>query len=151
MRIDERIEESVRKAFSAVVAKDGDTMVKTILALGEKDAETAVRYALYVVGYVVNNAHPHGATNADLRAMASDLADGVADWVNVGDTDTVASFLRSAASGDTTFEGIPAEDVPGTAFVCGGYLLARYRLEDQRWWEYLNEVWEAAEAAPDLS
>lgn len=149
MRIDERIEGQVRKAFSAVVGKDGDEMVAAIRDLGEDDAQAAVGYALFVVGYIVNDAFPNGPTEPDLRSIADDVITGVSDWVRIGTVDTVATFLRAAGAGDTTFRGITQDDLPGTAFVCGGYLLARYRREDQRWWEYLNEIWAAAEAAPE--
>lgn len=151
MRVDERIEEHVRRAFSAVVGKDGDGMVAAIRDLGEEDAKTAVGYAVFVVGYIVNNAFPDGPNQADLRSMAEDVITGVADWVKVGTVDVVAAFLGSAATGATTFEGIAQEDLPGMAFVCGGYLLARYRLKKQRWFEYLDEIWNAAETAPEPS
>jgi len=149
MRIDERIEEQVRKAFSAVVGKDGDEMVAAVSELTEDDAQTALGYALFVVGYIVNEAFPDGPSESDLRSMADDIVSGVSEWVNIGSVDSVAALLGAAGSGDTTFDGITQDDLPGMAFVTGGYLLARYRLKDQRWWEYLNEIWARAEQTPD--
>jgi hypothetical protein len=58
----------------------------------------------------------------------------------------VATLLGVAARGDETLDRLDAGDIAGMTFVCAGHLLAWYSLEGQKWWDYLNEIWAAAEA-----
>jgi hypothetical protein len=149
MQIDPRIEEQVREAYRGVIAEDGDRMVAVFRDLSEDDARTAVAYGVFVAGYIVNDVFRDGATEAELRELATKIIASESDWINLGRPDTVARLLAAASKGDTTFPGVPPEDVIGHTFVSGGYLLGVYRRKDQHWWDYLNEIWEALLAAPD--
>lgn len=149
MRIDERIEECVREAFAAAIAKEGDRMVAALKPLSEEDARTGIGYAVFVCGHVINALFPDGPTHDDLLAMAQRVVDSERGWVNLGEAGNVANFLGAAAQGDTTFPDVNKEDVIGYAFVCGAYLLTSYRRDGQTWWTHLDEVWEAAQSVPD--
>lgn len=151
MKIDETIEAQVREAFSCVVGKDGDGMVAAITALGEERARTAVSYAIYVCGYIVNDVYRDGASRDQLLEMAAGIIDGEKSWVDLGEPDGIADFLDAAAQGKTTSTDIPAADVIGAAFVCGGHLLATRLYRHDRWFEYLDEIWNTAAAAPEPS
>jgi hypothetical protein len=149
MHIDARIEEQVREAFRAVIAKDGDRLVAALRDLSTEDFATAVAYGLFVLGYVVNDVFRAGPSEDELRSMARKIIHGVSEWVDLGSEDEVARLLAAAANGDASFPGVPREDIVGIVFVSGGYLLGVYRRSNEHWWDYLNEIWQELLAAPD--
>ncbi len=151
MKIDERIEGHVREAFSAVVGRDGDRMAAAFNGLNEKDSQQALGLGLTVCEFVLNDAFGDSPSDDELLIEARDIVESESAWVDLGAPEQVAVFLRSVAHGDTTFAGMRGKDVLGLAFVCGGHLLATRSLEDQKWWEYLNEIWAAVEAGPESS
>jgi hypothetical protein len=148
MRIDERIEGHVRDAFTAVIGRDGDQMTEALRGLNEADSQVAVGLALYVCGFVVNDIYRQGATDAEIHELAKQITQSESSWIKL-DTDSNAKLIRAAATGDGAFGGLGKADVPGLAFVCGGHLLGAFSDEGQPWHEYLDEIWAAAEAAPD--
>jgi hypothetical protein len=151
MRVDERIEEIVREAYRAVIAKDGDRLVSTFRGLEEEDARKAVAYGIFVCGYIVNDVFRDGAKEQELRELATKIIASEADWVDVGSPDEVAGVLGAAAKGESPFGNVPPQDAIGTVFVCGGFMLTSFRLKREHWWDYLDEIWAAAESMPERS
>lgn len=149
MQIDQAVEAKVREAFSRVIAQDRKGMITALDGLSERDTATALSYAVIVCGYIANNVYPDGVTTETSKELAASAVADLAGWVDLGSKETVGRFLEAAAKGDTTFTGFPKEDLLGHAFVVGGYLLATCRDEGQEWYEYLDEIWNTAEAVPD--
>jgi len=149
VRIDERVEEIVREAYRAVIAKDGDRLVAAFRGVSEEDAQTAVRYGVFVAGFIVNDVLRKGAREGELTELAQRIVASEEDWVDLGSVQDLASLLGGAARGDLAYGGVPSENVIGNIFISGGFLLTSFRLKEQRWWDYLNEIWSAAEAAPE--
>ena len=149
MNIDPRIEEHVREAYRAVIAKDGDRMVRAFRGLGEVEAATMAAYGVFVCGYVVNDVLRDGVTEGRLRDLATKIVHSESDWIDLGSAEAVAHLLGAASRGDTSFAGVPREDVIGSIFVCGGYLLGVYRSEGKEWWDYLDVIWEELLASPE--
>jgi hypothetical protein len=148
MKISERIEQRVRNAFGAVIDRDGDRMVTASEGLSEPDAATALRMALYVVGFVVNDIYRDGASEGQLLTVARQIVDTEADWVQLDPADIIARILGAASKGDMSLGGVREEDLAGNVFVSGGHLLGAFSLEGQPWWKYLNEIWAALGAEP---
>jgi hypothetical protein len=150
MQIDEHVEEAVREAYRAVIAKDGPRLVNAFRDLSEDDARTAVAYGLFVCGFVVKDVLRDGITEQNLDQLAAAIIASESAWVDLGSAEDLAALLRAAATGDTSFAEVrDRQDVVGKIFVCGGYLLTSYRRDDQHWWDYLDEIWAALEAAPE--
>lgn len=147
MDIEPQIEEHVREAYRAVIGKDGNRLVEAFRGLGDDDFRTAVHYGVLVIASVLNGL-PGGWTDAQLREVAGRLVGSESDWVDLGAPGDVAAVLTAAAKGDLRFPGAPSQDLVGTIFVAGGYLLTSYRADGQTWWEHLDDVWAALLAAP---
>ncbi|MEU4529770.1 hypothetical protein AB0F49_16220 [Micromonospora ureilytica] len=147
MRVDERVEEAVREAYRAVIAKDGDRLAAALAGLDEREAETAIRYAVFVVGFIVKDVFRNGVAEAELLGLADKVIASESSWVNLGPREDLGRLLAAAASGDIASSTTDRADVVGNTFVVGGFLLTSFRLNDQRWWNYLDEIWTAMEAA----
>jgi hypothetical protein len=149
MRVDERIEPRLREAYSAVIAKDADRVSAALQGMTAEDTTTFLGLGLFVCGFIVNDIYKESATDENVRELAGKIIAKQSDWMDVGEPEVVTAFLKAAASGDTRLAGLGGEDITGLTIICGGHLLGYYRLNDQRWYEYLDEIWAALEAAPD--
>lgn len=147
MKIDDRVEERVRAAFSGVVGKDAEAMQEALRPLDQNESRLAVTYATLVCGYITRHIFDNVLSEDRLRALAADVVTTVREWVDLGSVESVASFLKEASSADPDYSAMTEEDLVGYSFVIGGYLLSRYRPEGMRWFEYLDKIWNEAEAA----
>ncbi|MFG3555180.1 hypothetical protein ACGGAQ_12370 [Micromonospora sp. NPDC047557] len=147
MQVDERVEGAVREAYRAVIAKDGDRLAAAFAGLNEDEAQMAVRYAVFVVGFIVKDVFRNGATEAELSELADKIIASESPWVDLGRREDLARLLAAATSGNIVASSTARADVVGNILVVGGFLLTSFRLDDQRWWDYLDEIWAAMEAA----
>jgi hypothetical protein len=148
MDIDECIEGHLREAFSAVIGRDGDRMVAALEGLNEQDSQVALVLGLTVCEYALREAFGDEPTESELRNEAQELVADVSDWIDLGTPELVARFLGAVAYGDTSFASLSSADVVTLTLVCGGYLLGTRRSKDQKWWQYLNEIWSEVEEEP---
>ena len=140
MKTPPQAEEKLIEVFTGVVAKDSDRVGAAIRAFNEEELKTATATALFICGYVVNDVFRDGPTPENLHEMAEQIIEDLTDLVNLGEVDDVAKFLDLTARGSESLEGLSPMEVLFLAFPCAGYLLAAFSLEDQRWWEYLDEI-----------
>jgi hypothetical protein len=147
MKIDERIEALAREALAACVGEEPDRFEAALDVMGDTDGPIAWSYAAYVVGYVVNDIFPDGIDDQELDGVAERAVESMSSWWELGPQAAVVALMRSASEGDPTMPGVPVEKVVNTTFVLASYLLQSYRSDDQEWWNYLDEIWNAAEAA----
>jgi hypothetical protein len=146
--VDEQAEARLREAFSGAIGRRPEKVSAALAGVPQKQAETVVGLALFVIGFVVNDACGDGASDGTVRDLAQKIIDGESDWSNVGDLDLVTRFLAAAARGDVAaVNQLAAEDVVGLSVVAGAHLLAHFRLPDQRWYQYLDEILDGYEAS----
>jgi hypothetical protein len=143
MKIDERIEEHVREAFSAAIGRDGDRLVAALDGLDERDSQTALALGLAVCEFVLNDAFGAEPTPAELSTEAEEMRGDLPELLSLDSREQIAAFLGTVARGDTAMAGLDAARIVWLTFVCGGYLLGTRSLDDQKWWEYLNEIWDS--------
>jgi hypothetical protein len=150
MRLDEQVEARLRKAYSAAIAKKADDVTAALAGITNEQSITMIGLGLYVAGYIVNDIHRDGVTDEKVRALATEIVNGESDWMDLGEVEPVARFLRAAAQGDVeTITRLGPEDATGLVIVAGAHLLAYYRQEGERWHSYLDAIldnYEAAEA-----
>lgn len=148
MQINEDVEARVREAYGAVIDRDGDRMVRAVRALDSDQGEHALKLALFVCAFIANDVYRDDPTLENLRHLADQVARAESKWVRVA-ADQVVDVLNLALSGKQPSDALPVPDVLPVAIVTGGHLLAAFRLKDQRWWQYLEEIWEHLLATPD--
>lgn len=160
MEIPRHVEKKVRDAFGAVINEDWDGVAEALRGLEPEEGAVALSLAVYVCGYVVDDIYVVHAKSGDgipSRAELRDLASGIVNVLAergagvIGDDEEVAVFLGLAGEafrGDTEpgpdpLRGLDPKSAVYLAFMCGGYLLAVYRRDEQgeHWWEYLDRIW----------
>lgn len=146
MKIDEGIEEHVRNALGACVGEDLRGLDAALDGLTGTEGPIAWSYALFVVGTVVNGLLPKELTDQHFNVIA-DRAIEALTWYDLGSRDQVKALLKSASDGDPTLRGVDPDKAVEMTFVLASYLLQAYRPEGTEWWNYLDAIWNAAQAA----
>lgn len=143
MNVNREVEARLREAFSAVIGRDRDRLDAALGPLDPAAAEHALHLALFVCAFITRDVYRSGPVHADYLALGDEVARAESSWSPVESAD-VAEILRVAVEGDTSVGTLSAEEVPGLAVVAAGHLLAAYRTADQQWWQYLDEILDAA-------
>lgn len=149
MRIDPKAEQLTRDLFGhALRAEDEDFQGR----LAGADAETVsdgIRLAATIAAYVAIDAcGGEKPSDDDLRTIAANLAE--ADEHYALSADEVQTYLvKGVFGGQAIHELLPSEDAVRLPFIIGVYLVSGYHDDNQAWWDYLDEVEAAIEAAPE--
>jgi hypothetical protein len=151
MRIDERVEGRLRECYSGAIAKDSDRISAALAGITKDDTTRLLGLGLFVVGFVVKDVLREDLTDERIRELAEKIVTKQADWMELGDPSEVAAFLKAAATGDRQLAGLGGEDITGLVIICGAHLLNYYRLDGQRWFQYLDEIWANLEGTPEQS
>lgn len=151
MQIDDKVEASTRKLFGHAIRAELDEFQDRLRTLDQASLTEALRLAVTVSGAVVLNItegkHP---SDNDLRKLASTAAEIEERYAL--DEDKVYTYLSKCVYGDTALEqAFSGADVVSLPFLVTGNLLGSYTPDDQDWWEYLDQIEAAIEAAPDPS
>lgn len=160
MEIPRHVEKKVRDAFGAVINEDWDGVAEALRTMDSQESAVALGLAVYACGYVVDDIFLNTAKSGDgipsreeLRELASGIINVLAERGAgvIGDVDEVATFLEiggerfrdDSEPGPDSLKGLDGKSVIYLAFMCGGYLLAVFRKDDQgeQWWEYLDRIW----------
>lgn len=160
MEIPRHVEMKVRNAFGAVINENWDGVAEALKGLEPEEGAVALGLAVYACGYVVDDIYLNTAKSGDGAPSFEELRDLASGIVNVlaergagviGEVEEVAMFLALAwerlrddpEPDPDSLKGLDPRSVIYLAFMCGGYLLAVFRRDDQdeHWWEYLDRIW----------
>jgi hypothetical protein len=150
MKIDKSVEVAVREAFAAAVAQEPERFEAALAALsagGDTFAGEAVDLALAVDATALFTVHggqwPDGE---QVSAVAQSFSESE-QWAQV-EPDVAVKFLTALANQTPVLDVLALEDVVGTVFVVGGWLLSGYLPEGKDWTDYLDEILAGLESAP---
>lgn len=149
MQINSGVEELTRKLFGYAIRAELDDLQTQLRALDQATMTEALRLAVMVAGAVVLDVtEGKRPSDADLRKMASTAASVEKRYAL--DEDKVYTYLARSVFGDVPLEeALGATDVASVPFLVTGNLLGSYTHEGQKWWEFLDQIEAAIEAAPD--
>ncbi|KXK59781.1 hypothetical protein AWW66_22415 [Micromonospora rosaria] len=147
MRIDDRVEHLVREALHWVVKRDAESLDAALAAfVDEKTRRESLELLVAVAGFVLIDLHQGRPNHAQVQVVAEKVAHMEA-WANIT-SDEVAVFMNAILAGRSLAEDLRTEDVVVLAFVVAGSLLSSRELPEGQWWfDYLDQVEAAIEAA----
>ena len=153
MKVDKRVEPAVREAFAASVAGEPARFANALEAIavqGDDSARNALQLALSVDAAALYAIH-EGQRPEDphLQTLAKQFAESER-WAEI-DAATAERFLRALAGATPVLDVLTAEDVAETAFAIGGWLLAAFLPGGKDWTDFLDDILDALEAAPETS
>lgn len=146
MKISKRIEPFVRSAIHAAVRRDFGRLDEALKAFpDDASVQEGIQLTLAVILYVLRDIHHGGPSDEEVRAVAAEIARAEA-WAKPS-AEEVESFLVTLAHGEHFADGTSSEGVIILSFVSVANLLAACRRDGEDWWDYLDRVEAALEAA----
>ncbi|MEV4121036.1 hypothetical protein [Micromonospora sp. NPDC049645] len=147
MNIDDRTEQRVRDTLHWVVKRDLNRFDAALKSFPDEDAQkAALALVVAVSGFVLIDLHGARPTPQQVDVLAEEIGRMEA-WAPVS-ADEVATFMNAVLAGRSLTERLTPDDVVVLAFVVAGSLLAARPLPEGQWWfNYLDKVEAAIEAA----
>jgi hypothetical protein len=147
MKIDDRVEPLVRTALDAAVKRNFDKLTTALSAFPDDDTvKKAVELTLAVTGFIMYDVHRGKPSSEQIRAVATKLAE-METWAEPT-ADEVDTFLGKLVNSQPFAAEVPPENVIILSFVVAANLLSSFRKPEERWWDYLDRVEAAIDAAP---
>ena len=149
-RISADVEKQFRDAVGHALRNEFEEMREGVLRLTDEQIASCMNLCAFVAGYVAINACGRQWPDEDnLRRIAERTTQSDnARAFGLRAEDSYAYVKRVALRGEPLNAVLsPIEDAATLSFVITGYLLVAFRSADQHWWEYLNKIEEAMEAA----
>lgn len=146
MKVDSAAEAAMRTAIHAAVKRDFGKLDENLRGFGDDETVRAVmELALTVIGFLMIDIHQGVPDDRQVSAVASAIAEQE-QWAEPT-YDEVNAFLSRLMRGEPFGGVVPAENVFVLAFVVAGNLLSSCRRDDEKWWDYLDRIEDAIEAA----
>lgn len=147
MKIDEGTEQRVRDTLHWVVKRDLEKFDAALKSFPDESAqEAALALVVAVSGFVLIDIHGARPTPQQVDVLAEEIGRMEA-WASVT-SDDAALFMNAVVAGGSLTERLTPEDVVVLAFVVAGSLLSARPMPEGQWWfNYLDKVEAAIEAA----
>ncbi|MFI6762545.1 hypothetical protein ACIBF5_25765 [Micromonospora sp. NPDC050417] len=146
MRVDKRVEPTVRKAIHAAVIRDFPLLEGQLQKLPDDEAvRKAIELTLALIYFLMVDIHEGEPTDAEIRGVAAEIARAEA-WARPADAE-VTAFLSKLMKREAFAPEVPDENVIILAFVSAANLLSSCRRDEEEWWDYLDRAEAAIEAA----
>jgi len=149
-RISADVEKPFRKALGHALRNELDEMREGLLRLNDEQIASCLNLCALVAGYVAIDVCGRQWPDEDnLHGIAEETTtSNNARAFGLKAEDSYAYVKRVALRGeqlDTVLS--PIEDAATLSFVITGHLLVAFSRAEEDWWEYLNRIEEATEAA----
>lgn len=150
MAIDPRIEQPTRALLGHAMRHELDDLASQVSAVGDEVVAGAIGLCVFASGYVAVDVCERWPTEADLQEIAKSASKS-ATKLDLDDSD-IYSYLSRVALGPEKLDDVFAMPKAGVLpLLVTANLLATFRPRDKHWWEYLDQIWEAAETAERTS
>lgn len=149
-RISPDVEKPFRDALGHAIRNEIDEMEQGLLRLTDEQIAACLSLCAIVTGYIaIDVCGRQWPIDKNLRRLAEETTtSNNARAFGLKAEDSYAYVKRVVLGGellDTVLS--PPEDAGTLSFVITGHLLVAFSTHDPHWWEYLNRIEEAWEAA----
>jgi hypothetical protein len=150
MRIEPNIEKPTRTLLGHAVRGELQELAPQIQAVGDAAYRQSLAYCLAIAAYIAIDVSRRWPTDADIREIAARTAQATTKF-ELGDSD-ICDYLSRAALGneriDDVFSSLPAAGA--LPLLITARLLVSFRPQGTDWWEYLDQIEAAFEAAETI-
>ncbi len=150
MGIDSKIEQPTRAMLGHAMRHELEDLASLVSAAGDEVVAGAIGLCVFVSGYVAIDICERWPTQADLQEIAKSAAKS-ATKLDL-DASDICEYLSRVVLGSERLDDVFAMPKAGMLpLLITANLLATFRPRDKHWWEYLDQIWDAAETAERTS
>ena len=150
MGIDPKIEQPTRAMLGHAMRHELEDLASLVSATGDEVVAGAIGLCVFASGYVAIDVCEHWPTQADLQEIAKSASKS-ATKLDLDESD-IYEYLSRVALGSEKLDDVFAMPKAGMLpLLITANLLATFRPREKHWWEYLDQIWDAADTAARTS
>jgi hypothetical protein len=150
MGIDPKIEQPTRAMLGHAMRHELEDLASLVGEAGDDAVAGAIGLCVFASGYIAIDVCERWPTQADLQEIAKSAAKS-ATKLDLDESE-IYEYLSRVALGQEKLDDVFAMPKAGMLpLLITANLLATFRPREKHWWEYLDQIWDAAETAEHTS
>jgi hypothetical protein len=150
MGIDPKIEQPTRKMLGYAIRHELDDLAALTQAEGTETLMRAIPLCLFASAYIAIDVSDRWPTDADLHKIAKNASESATE-LDISEQE-IYHYLSRVALGPEKLDDVFSIDALATIpLFATANLLLTFAPREKHWWEYLDQIWEAAETAERTS
>jgi hypothetical protein len=150
MGIDPKTEQPTRKMLGHAIRHELDELAAVVQAEGAEAVLSSIPLCLFASAYIAIDVSDQWPTEADLREIAKAAAESVTR-LDITEQEIYAYLSRVALGTEKLDDVFSVEGFATVPLFATANLLLTFCPRDKEWWEYLNQIWDSAEAADRMN
>jgi hypothetical protein len=150
MVIDPKAERPTRTMLGHAIRHELDELADVIRAIGDEGFTASIPLCVFASAYVAIDVGGRWPTEARLREIAGRAAKSVTH-LDISEQQVHEYLSRVALGSEPINEVFSIEEIGTIPLFTTAMLLLKFGPEGKEWWEYLDQIWDAAEAAERAS
>jgi hypothetical protein len=144
--IDRKAEQATRTMLGHAIRHELDDLAALMRTVGNDSLLRSLPLCLFASAYIAIDVSERWPTDADLREIARHAAQSVTR-LDVSEQEIYEYLSRVALGPEKLDDVFSAEGIVPIPLYATANLLLKFRPEDKEWWQYLDQIWHAAETA----
>src|ERR1700761_6436150 len=150
MAIDPRIEQPTRKMLGHAIRHELDELAALIQSAGSDVVGGSLSLCLFASAYIAVDVSGRWRDEADLREIAASAAQSATELEIT--QEAIYEYLSRVALGPDKIDDVfPAQEIVTVPLFATADLLLTFCPHEKDWWEYLDQIWDAADTADRTS
>jgi hypothetical protein len=150
MGIDPKIEQPTRKMLGHAIRHELDDLAALARAEGAEALISAIPLCLFASAYIAIDVAGRWPTDADLHKIAKNASESATE-LDISEQEIYGYLSRVALGPEKLDDVFSVEALATIPLYASANLLLTFAPRDKHWWEYLDQIWEAAETAERTS
>lgn len=151
MGIDRKVEQATRTMLGHVIRHELDDLTALRQTLENDTLLGGISLCSLASAYIAIEASERWPTDADLRETAKLASSPLAAELDISEQE-IHEYLSRVALGPEKLDDVfPGKDLVTIPLYATANLLLGFHPRDKHWWEYLDQIWQATEAADRTS
>jgi hypothetical protein len=151
MGIDRKIEQATRAMLGHAIRHELDDLAALMRTAGNETLLRSVPLCLFASAYIAIDRCEHWPTDADLHEIAKLASSQSATELDISEREIYEYLSRVALGPEKLDDVFSDEGLVTVPLYTTANLLLGFRPREKHWWEYLDQIWEAAETAERTS
>jgi hypothetical protein len=144
--IDQKIEQSTRTMLGHAIRHELDDLADVIRKSDDKALARSVPLCVYASAYLAVDVCERWPTDADVRELAKNAAESETH-LDITEQEIYEFLSRIALGSEKPDDVFSIEGIFTVPLYATANLLLTFRPQDKHWWDYLDQIWDAAETA----
>jgi hypothetical protein len=150
MGIDRKVEQATRTMLGHAIRHELDDLAALIKTAGNETFVSSIPLCVFASAYIAIDVCERWPTEVDLREIAKHAAQSVTR-LDVTEQE-IYEYLSRVALGSEKLDNVfSVEGIAMVPLYATANLLLTFGPQDKDWWEYLDQIWDAADTADRTS